>query len=119
MVCDYKKEYEVAEYNNKFYAYKVEANLIMKPELLSGEIKNSIKMIQNFAQGNHVGTSKLYYTGHLQKDILENFPGRTSKKIFKGFRELLDNKNLCFYQKRFGEHSYEYYVRKVNNEITR
>ena len=86
---------------------------------LNNDIKNSIKMIQNFAQGNHVGTSKLYYTGHLQKDILENFPGRTSKKIFKGFRELLDNKNLCFYQKRFGEHSYEYYVRKVNNEKTR
>ena len=37
----------------------------------------------------------------------------------KGFRELLDNKNLLFYQKKFGEHSYEYYVRKVNNEKTR
>ena len=80
---------------------------------LKNEIKNSIKMIQTFAQGNHVGTSKLYYTGHLQKDILENFPGRTSKKIFKGYREVLDNNDLVFMQKKFEEGGYEYFVRKA------
>ena len=86
---------------------------------LKNEIKRTIESLQKYVKGNHFGSTMMYYTGHLHKDILENFPGRTSKKIFKGFRELLDNKNLCFYQKRFGEHSYEYYVRKVNNEKTR
>mgnify|MGYP003151395075 FL=1 len=86
---------------------------------LKNEIKRTIESLQKYAKGNHFGTTMCYYSGHLHKDILENFPGKTSKKIFKGFRELLDNKNLLFYQKKFGEHSYEYYVRKVNNEKTR
>ena len=87
-------------------------------EWLQKQIKKGISTIESVLQ-NEKGEWEIYYTGHLHKDILTNFPGRTSKKIFKGFRELLDNKNLCFYQKRFGEHSYEYYVRKVNNEKTR
>ena len=79
---------------------------------LKNEIKKSINTIKNFAQGNHIGTSKLYYTGHLQKDILCNFPGRTSKKIFKGYRNHLDNENLVFTQKKFEDHGYEYYVKR-------
>ena len=86
---------------------------------LKNEIKRTIESLQKYAKNNKFGSTMCYYTGHLHKDILENFPGKTSKKIFKGFRELLDNKNLLFYQKKFGEHSYEYYVRKVNNEKTR
>ena len=82
---------------------------------LKNQIKDGIKKIINCSKESWQN----YYTGHLHKDILENFPGKSSKKIFKGFRELLDNKNLLFYQKKFGEHSYEYYVRKVNNEKTR
>ena len=86
---------------------------------LKNQIKNAIKIIDEVKDGKHSTKWVTYYTGHLQKDILDNYPGKTSKKIFKGFRELLDNKNLLFYQKKFGEHSYEYYVRKVNNEKTR
>ena len=78
---------------------------------LKNEIKNSIKMIQTFAQGNHVGTSKLYYTGHLQKDILDNYPGKTSKKIFNMFRKHLDFPNLVFTQKKFDTHGYDYKVK--------
>ena len=78
---------------------------------LKNQIKKGINIIDYVLQS---GTSewKLYYTGHLHKDILNNFPGRTSKKIFKGYRELLDNSNLVFTQKKFEEHGYEYYVKK-------
>ena len=54
---------------------------------------------------------------HLHKDILTNFPNRTSKKIFKGYRQLLDNDNLVFTQKKFDEHGYEYFVKRGDNEV--
>ena len=78
---------------------------------LKQQIKKGIGVINNVLQN---GTSewKLYYTGHLHKDILNNFPGRTSKKIFKGYRELLDNNNLVFTQKKFEDHGYEYFVKR-------
>lgn len=78
---------------------------------LKQQIRKGINVIDYVLQ-NNVGEWKLYYTGHLHKDILNNFPGRTSKKIFKGYRELLDNSNLVFIQKKFEEHGYEYYVKK-------
>ena len=78
---------------------------------LKNEIKKGINIIDYVLQ-NNIGKWKLYYTGHLHKDILNNFPGRTSKKIFKGYRELLDNNKLVFTQKKFEEHGYEYYVKK-------
>ena len=78
---------------------------------LKQQIRKGINIIDYVLQ-NNVGEWKLYYTGHLHKDILNNFPGRTSKKIFKGYRELLDNNQLVFTQKKFEEHGYEYYVKK-------
>ena len=80
-------------------------------EWLQKQIKNGVSIIKSVLDNNAKG-SKLYYTGHLQKDILENFPGKRSKKIFKGYRELLDNNQLVFTQKKFEEHGYEYYVKK-------
>ena len=78
---------------------------------LKNQIKKGINIIDYVLQ-NNVSEWELYYTGHLHKDILNNFPGRTSKKIFKGYRELLDNNQLVFIQKKFEEHGYEYYVKK-------
>jgi len=78
---------------------------------LKQQIKKGINIIDYVLQ-NNVSEWELYYTGHLHKDILNNFPGRTSKKIFKGYRELLDNSNLVFIQKKFEDHGYEYYVKK-------
>ena len=80
-------------------------------EWLQKQIKKGINIIDYVLQ-NNVGKWELYYTGHLQRDILENFPGRRSKKIFKGYRELLDNSKLIFIQKRFEDHGYEYYVKR-------
>jgi hypothetical protein len=78
---------------------------------LKQQIRKGINIIDYVLQ-NNVSEWELYYTGHLHKDILNNFPGRTSKKIFKGYRELLDNSNLVFIQKKFEDHGYEYYVKK-------
>tara|TARA_B100000902_G_C27255631_1_gene887695 strand:+ start:955 stop:1236 length:282 start_codon:yes stop_codon:yes gene_type:complete len=80
-------------------------------EWLKIQIKKGIEIIDNVSK-NDVKGWELYYTGHLQKDILTNFPGRTSKKIFKGYRSHLDNSNLLFIQKRFEDNGYEYYVKR-------
>ena len=80
-------------------------------EWLQKQIKKGIVIIDKVLT-NNVKEWELYYTGYLQKDILCNFPGRTSKKIFKGYRNHLDNDNLVFTQKKFEEHGYEYYVKK-------
>ena len=62
-------------------------------EWLQKQIKKGISTIESVLQ-NEIGEWKLYYIGHLHKDILSNFPGRTSKNIFKGYRQFLDNDNL-------------------------
>ena len=38
---------------------------------------------------------------------------RTSKKIFRGYREFLNNKRLVFTQKKFEDGGYDYYVQKL------
>ena len=80
-------------------------------EWLQKQIKKGIVIIDKVLN-NNIKEWELYYTGHLQKDIFCNLPGRTSKKIFKGYRNHLDNDNLVFTQKKFEEHGYEYYVKK-------
>ena len=80
-------------------------------EWLVKQIKQGINTIESVSKGPR-GKITLYYTGHLQKDIYNNFPGRTSKKIFKGYRTHLDNNNLVFIQKRFEDNGYEYYVKR-------
>jgi len=80
-------------------------------EWLQKQIKKGIVIIDKVLN-NNVKEWELYYTGHLHKDILTNFPGRTSKKIFKGYRQFLDNNNLVFTQKKFDKHGYEYYVKR-------
>ena len=82
-------------------------------EWLQKQIKNGITIIDKVLN-NNINEWELYYTGHLQRDILTNFPGRTSKKIFKGYKELLKDRTLIFTQKRFDKESYDYYVQKIN-----
>ena len=77
---------------------------------LQKQIKNGITIIEKVLN-NNINEWELYYTGHLQKDILTNFPGRTSKKIFKGYK-FLNNTHSMFIQKKFEEHGYEYYVKR-------
>ena len=81
-------------------------------EWLQKQIKKGISTIESVLQ-NEKGEWELYYTGHLHKDILTNFPGRTSKKIFKGYREFLSKKNLIFTQRKFEDCGYDYYVEKM------
>ena len=81
-------------------------------EWLVKQIKQGINTIESVSKGPK-GKITLYYTGHLQKDIYNNFPGRTSKKIFKGYRNHLNNDKLLFTQKRFMNDGYEYYVRRI------
>ena len=74
-------------------------------------IRKGITKIQQTLDGSKQGWI-LYYTGYLYKDILDNFPGRTNKKIFKSYNKLTTDGRLTFAQKRFEEMGYDYFVRK-------
>ena len=75
---------------------------------LKKQIKKGVDIIQS------CGTEWcIYYTGHLHKDILNNFPGKTSKKVFKSYRDLLDSGKYVFTQKKFETNGYEYMVRRT------
>ena len=80
---------------------------------IKDNIEKGIKIVYHTLQGSHPGKRMCYYTGYLYKDILDNFPGRTSKKIFRGYREFLNNKRLVFTQKKFEDGGYDYYVQKL------
>lgn len=81
-------------------------------EWLQKQIRKGINIVDYVFQ-NKSNKWELYYTGHLHKDILDNFPGRTNKKIFTGYRKYLNKPNLMFTQKKFDEHGYNYYVRSI------
>ena len=79
--------------------------------------KKGINTIESVLQ-NEKGEWELYYTEPFTKRHLNKFcRNRTSKKIFKGYRQLLDNDNLVFTQKKFDEHGYEYFVKRNNETI--
>ena len=78
---------------------------------LKNQIKYAIKIIDEVKDGKHSTKWVTYYTGNLQKDILENYPGKSSKKIFKMFKTHLDFPNLVFTQKKFDTHGYDYKVK--------
>lgn len=90
--------------------FKEDKNYI--DEWLKKQIKLGVSIIDEVLAGKK--NNVVYYTGHLHKDILDNFPGKTSKKIFKSYRTHIDNKALVFTQKRFMDHGYEYKVRRVS-----
>ena len=84
-----------------------------------GDASSAALTNKNYQEGseNNFGDKTChYYSGHLYKDILENFPGRLSKKIFNKYKEYTNNTNLVFYQLKYDEHGYDYYVRKVKSE---
>ena len=85
-------------------------------EWLKDQIKGGLNKLKLVVEDEYSDMTLHYYSGHLHKDILENFPGRTSKKILKQYREFLDNPNLVFHQLKYDTHGYDYYVRKVKNE---
>ena len=85
-------------------------------EWLKDQIKGGLNKLKLVVEDEYSDMTLHYYSGHLHKDILENFPGRSSKKILKQYREFLDNPNLVFHQLKYDTHGYDYYVRKVKNE---
>ena len=74
-------------------------------------IRRGITKIQQTLEGSKQGWI-LYYTGYLYKDILDNFPGRTNKKIFNSYKKFTGDGRLTFAQKRFEEMGYDYFVQK-------
>ncbi len=78
---------------------------------IKDNIRKGINIIQQTLEGSKEGWI-VYYTGYLYKDILDNFPGRTNKKIFNSYRKLVDDKRLTFTQKKFEEMGYDYFVQK-------
>lgn len=98
-------------YNKDNIMSKSEKNQI--DEWLQTQIRKGINIVDYVCQNKSNTKWELYYTGHLHKDILDNFPGRTNKKIFAGYKKYLNKPNLMFTQKKFDEHGYNYYVRSI------
>ena len=68
----------IRDYKNKYYIMKdTEKNHI--DEWLVKQIKQGINTIESVSKGPR-GKITLYYTGHLQKDIYNNFPGRMCRR---------------------------------------
>ncbi len=81
-------------------------------DYVKDNIRKGINIIQNTLEGSQLNKWIPYYTGYLYKDILDNFPGRTNKKIFNSYRKLTADGRLTFAQKKFEEMGYDYFVQK-------
>ena len=99
-----------------------------KDEYLKPIILDAVKKIEEFAWFRVKGDRKVYYEGHFQEDVLNNFSKRESDEIFNRMRRYLDDDRLLFLQKKVkvrykkqlengksiddSQHHYEYIVSK-------
>ena len=63
-------------------------------------ILNAIKKIEEFAWFRKKGDQSIYYEGHFQEDVLNNFSKRESNEIFDKMRKYLNDNRLLFLQKK-------------------
>jgi hypothetical protein len=71
-----------------------------KDPYLKPIILNAIKKIEEFAWFRKKGDQSIYYEGHFQEDVLNNFSKRESNEIFDKMRKYLNDNRLLFLQKK-------------------
>ena len=71
-----------------------------KDPYLKRIILNAIKKIEEFAWFRKKGDQSIYYEGHFQEDVLNNFSKRESNEIFDKMRKYLNDNRLLFLQKK-------------------
>ena len=71
-----------------------------KDPYLKPIILNAIKKIEEFAWFRKKGDQSIYYEGHFQEDVLNNFSKRESNEIFDKMRKYLNDNRLLLLQKK-------------------
>jgi len=71
-----------------------------KDEYLKPIILNAVKKVEEFAWFKNKGEKEVYYEGHFQEDVLNNFSKRESDEIFNRMRRYLNDSRLLFLQKK-------------------
>lgn len=71
-----------------------------KDPYLKPIILDAVKKIEEFAWFRKKGDQSIYYEGHFQEDVLNNFSKRESNEIFDKMRRYLNDNRLLFLQKK-------------------
>ena len=71
-----------------------------KDPYLKPIILDAVKKIEEFAWFRKKGDQSIYYEGHFQEDVLNNFSKRESNEIFDKMRKYLNDNRLLFLQKK-------------------
>jgi hypothetical protein len=71
-----------------------------KDPYLKPIILDAVKKIEEFAWFRKKGDQSVYYEGHFQEDVLNNFSKRESDEIFDKMRRYLNDNRLLFLQKK-------------------
>ena len=71
-----------------------------KDEYLKPIILDAVKKIEEFVWFRKKGDQSVYYEGHFQEDVLNNFSKRESDEIFNRMRRYLNDSRLLFLQKK-------------------
>jgi hypothetical protein len=71
-----------------------------KDPYLKPIILDAVKKIEEFAWFRKKGDQSVYYEGHFQEDVLNNFSKRESDEIFNRMRRYLNDNILLFLQKK-------------------
>ena len=71
-----------------------------KDPYLKPIILDAVKKIEAFAWFRKKGDKSVYYEGHFQEDVLNNFSKRESDEIFNRMRRYLNDSRLLFLQKK-------------------
>ena len=71
-----------------------------KDAYLKPIILDAVKKIEEFAWFRKKGDKSVYYEGHFQEDVLNNFSKRESDEIFTRMRRYLNDSRLLFLQKK-------------------
>lgn len=71
-----------------------------KDPYLKPVILKAVKNIEEFAWFKNKGDRSVYYEGHFQEDVLNNFSKRESEEIFNRMRRYLNDTRLMFLQKK-------------------
>lgn len=71
-----------------------------KDPYLKPIILDAVNKIEEFAWFRKKGDKSVYYEGHFQEDVLNNFSKKESDEIFNKMRRYLNDTRLLFLQKK-------------------
>jgi hypothetical protein len=71
-----------------------------KDPYLKPLVLEAVKKVEEFAWFKNKGEKAIYYEGHFQEDVLNNFSVKESERIFNTMSKYLNDNRLLFLQKK-------------------